>query len=150
VFSSQLPELLPVIQQNPEIGFTIAVMGWPTAVDAQGFAGWKQSLRELSECKNVRITVSAVEAVFGMHWQIAQVQPWIDTVFELFGTGRVMFGSHRPLSRLAQNFASPYEAYQEMTRDLSEAEQDAVFRWNAAEWFFGGLQSRNVRVPQRS
>lgn len=139
VFSSQLPELLPVIQQNPEIGFTIAVMGWPIAVDVQGFARWKQSLRELSECENVRITVSAVEAVFGMHWQIAQVQPWVDTVFELFGTGRVMFGSHRPISRLARNFTSPYEAYQEMTRDLSGAEQDAVFRLNAAEWFLKGL-----------
>lgn len=47
--------------------------------------------------RNVRIMVSAVEAVFGMHWQIAQVQPWVDTVFDLFGTGRVMFGSHRPI-----------------------------------------------------
>jgi predicted TIM-barrel fold metal-dependent hydrolase len=146
VFSSQLPELLAVIQQNPEIGFTVAVMGWPIAVDAQGFARWKQSLRELSECENVRITISAVEAVFGMDWQITQVQPWVDTVFELFGTERVMFGSHRPISRLARNFASPYEAYQEMTRDLSGAEQDAVFRRNAAEWFFGGLQSKNIRV----
>jgi predicted TIM-barrel fold metal-dependent hydrolase len=143
VFSSQLPELLPVIQMNPEIGFTIAVMGWPIAVDAQGFARWKQSLRELSECENVRITVSAVEAVFGMHWQIAQVQPWVDTLFELFGAGRVMFGSHRPISRLARNFASPYEAYQEMTCGLSQGEQDAVFRLNAAEWFLGGLRLRN-------
>src|SRR5882757_2307050 len=139
MFSSQLPELLPVVQQNPAIGFTIAVMGWPIAVDAQGFARWKQSLRELSACENVCITISAVEAVFGMHWQIAQVQPWVDTVFELFGTERVMFGSHRPISRLARNFANPYEGYQEMTRDLSSAEQDAVFRLNAAEWFFGRL-----------
>jgi predicted TIM-barrel fold metal-dependent hydrolase len=139
VFSSQLPELLPVIQQNPEIGFTIAVMGWPIAVDAQGFDHWKQSLRELSGCENVRITISAVEAVFGMEWQIAQVQPWVDTVFGLFGTERVMFGSHGPISRLARNFPSPYDAYQEMTSGLSTTEQDAVFRLNAAEWIFGGL-----------
>jgi predicted TIM-barrel fold metal-dependent hydrolase len=37
-FSSQLPAMLPVIQQNPETGFTIAVMGWPIAVDEQEFA----------------------------------------------------------------------------------------------------------------
>jgi predicted TIM-barrel fold metal-dependent hydrolase len=61
-----------------------------------------------------------------------------------------MFGSHRPISRLARNFPSPYEAYQEMTRGLSTTEQDAVFRLNVAEWFFGGLQGSNVRVPQRS
>jgi predicted TIM-barrel fold metal-dependent hydrolase len=143
VFSPQLPEMLPVIQQNPEIGFTVAVMGWPIAVAAQAFARWKQSLRELSECENARITISAVEAIFGMHWQIAHVQPWVDTVFELFGAKRVMFGSHRPISRLAQNFPSPYRAYQEMTKGLSETERDAAFRSNAVDWFFGGLRPKN-------
>jgi predicted TIM-barrel fold metal-dependent hydrolase len=139
VFSSQLTELLPVIEQHPEIGFTIAVMGWPIAVDEQAFGQWKQSARRLSECENVRITISAVEVVFGMEWQVAQVQPWVDTVFELFGTERVMFGSHRPISRLARNFRNPYVAYLEMARGLSTTEQDAVFRLNAAECFFGGL-----------
>ncbi|MGH9697672.1 MAG: amidohydrolase family protein, partial [Bryobacteraceae bacterium] len=119
--------------------FTIAVMGWPIAVIEQEFARWKKSLRELSACENIRITISAVEAVFGMHWQVAQVQPWMDTVFELFGAERVMFGSHRPISRLARNFSSPYDAYQEMARGLSQGEQDAVFLLNAAEWFFEGL-----------
>ncbi|MFL6429341.1 MAG: amidohydrolase family protein [Acidobacteriaceae bacterium] len=147
VFSSQLPELSTVIEENPEIGFTIAVMGWPSAVDREGFARWKDSLRALSACENVRIIVSGLECIFGMHWQIAQVQPWLDTVFELLGTERVMFGSHRPISRLAQNFQSPYEAYQEMTRGLQESEQDAVFRRNAAEWFLGGLQGKSVRAP---
>ena len=147
VFSSQLPELSTVIEENPEIGFAIAVMGWPVTVDCEGFARWKDSLRALSACENVRIIVSAVECIFGMQWQIAQVQPWMDMVFELFGTERVMFGSHRPISRLAQNFASPYDAYQEMTRGLPESEQDAVFRSNAAEWFFAGLPNKNVSVP---
>ncbi|HEX6495055.1 MAG TPA: amidohydrolase family protein [Acidobacteriaceae bacterium] len=147
VFSSQLPELTTVIEENPEVGFTIAVMGWPIAVDREGFTRWKDGLRALSACENVRILVSAVECIFGMRWQTAQVGPWMDTVFELFGTARVMFGSHRPISRLAQNFPSPYEGYQEMTRGFSESEQDAVFRRNAATWFFGGLQDKSVRVP---
>lgn len=139
VFSSQLPDLLEAIEGNPEIGFTIAVMGWPIAVDQEGLARWKHSLRALSARENVRVTISALEVVFGMHWRVAQAQPWVDTVFDLFGTERVMFGSHRPISRLARNFPSPYEAYQQMARGLSELEQHAVFRSNAAAWFFGGL-----------
>jgi predicted TIM-barrel fold metal-dependent hydrolase len=150
VFSSQLPEMLPVIQQQPETGFTIAVMGWPIAVDEQEFARWKKCLRELRACENVRITLSAVEAVFGMDWQVAQVQPWVDTIFDLFGIERVMFGSHRPISRLARNFPSPYEAYQKMTKRLSKVEVDAVFRLNAADWYFEGLQHKDVQVPDLS
>jgi predicted TIM-barrel fold metal-dependent hydrolase len=147
VFSSQLMDMLPVIRENPEIGFTIAVMGWPIAVDQQEFNRWRQSLAAISACENVRVTVSAVECVFGMQWRIAQAQPWIDAVFELFGTERVMFGSHRPISRLARNFASPYAAYRELTKGFSDAERDAVFRSNAAKWFFDGIRQKDVRVP---
>jgi predicted TIM-barrel fold metal-dependent hydrolase len=140
VFSPQLADLLPVIEANPEIGFTIAVMGWPATLDEHEFARWKHSLAAVSACENGRVTISAAECVFGMNWRVSEAQPWVDAVFELFGTERVMFGSHRPISRLARNFASPYEAYREMTKGLSEAERDAVFRLNAAEWFFGGLR----------
>ena len=99
VFSPQLPELLTVIQENPEIGFTVAVMGWPTPVSDEEFARWKQNLREIARCENVRLTISAVECIFGMEWEPRQARRWVETAIELFGTGRVMFGSHRPISR---------------------------------------------------
>ncbi len=71
-------------------------------------------------------------------------RPWVEAAIELFGTERVMFGSHRPISRLARKVASPYEVYAEWTRSLSETERDAVFRGNAARWFFDGLRTTNV------
>ncbi len=135
VFSGQLPDLLSVVRLNPGIGFTIAVMGWPQAVDNNGFTRWKQDLTALSVCDNTRIVISAVECIFGMQWTVPQAQPWVDTVFELFGTKRIMLGSHRPISGLSRSFASVYAGYEELTAGLSESEQDAVFRRNAAEWF---------------
>lgn len=144
VFSSQLPDLLPVVRENAEIGFTVAVMGWPISLDEEEFARWRESMAAIAACENVRITISALECVFGMDWGVAQARPWVDAALELFGTKRVMFGSHRPISRLARRIANPYEAYAELTRSLSEAERDAVFRGNAARWFFGG-RSESVR-----
>ena len=67
---------------------------------------------------------------------------------ELFGTKWVMFGGHRPISRLARRVAHPYAAHEEMTEGLSEAERDAVFRGNAARWFWGGRDRKKVRVPE--
>jgi predicted TIM-barrel fold metal-dependent hydrolase len=58
---------------------------------------------------------------------------------------RVMFGSHRPISKLARNVARPYAAYEE---GLSEAERDAVFRTNAARWFWQELDRGKVRSPE--
>jgi predicted TIM-barrel fold metal-dependent hydrolase len=59
-----------------------------------------------------------------------------------------MFGSHRPISRLARQVAHPYAAYEQMAVGLSEAERDAVFRENAARWFWGGLDRKKARGPE--
>lgn len=147
VFSPQLADLLPVIQENSEVGFTIAVMGWPSQIDAEGFAHWKASLADLRGYENVRITISGLECIFGMNWTVAQAQLWVHTVFDLFGTDRTMFGSHRPISRLATHVPSPHIAYEKMADCLSPSEQHAVFQRNAADWFFGELKSSNFRNP---
>lgn len=148
VFSPQLAELHTVIRENPETSFTVAVMGWPVRLDDTEFERWKRSLWEIAVCENVRVTISALECVFGMDWVPMKAHPWVEAVIELFGTERVMFGSHRPISLLAQRVAHPYAAYEEMTEGLSEAERDAVFRGNAARWFWGGLDRKKVRCPE--
>jgi predicted TIM-barrel fold metal-dependent hydrolase len=118
-------------------------MGWPVATDESEFTRWKQNLARISACENVRIVISAIECIFGMSWSLPKVQPWIETVFDLFGPTRTMFGSHRPICGLSASFPTPYTAYEMMSECLSTAERDAVFRLNAAEWFFGGLPLAN-------
>jgi predicted TIM-barrel fold metal-dependent hydrolase len=71
-----------------------------------------------------------------MNWSVAQVQPWIDTVLELFSPARMMCGSHRAISRLATDFPMPHVGYEKLVASLSPTEQDAIFRRNAKEWFF--------------
>ena len=139
VFSSQLPDLLTVVRLNPNIAFTIAVMGWPIDTDKHEFKRWRDSLADLSACENTRIVISALECIFGMAWSIEKARPWLQTVFELFGTERAMFGSHHPICGLSSTHPTPYPAYEAMTRGLSSSEQDALFHRNAADWFFSGL-----------
>lgn len=136
LFGLQLPSVLPVLQGNPDIPFAIAVMGWPLAIDSSSFARWKKDMKALSTCPNVHVMISAIECVFGMGWSIAEAQPWIDAVIECFGPGRMMFGGHRPICKLSTTFPEPYRAYEVLTAGLSVSEKDAVFRNNAAAWFF--------------
>jgi predicted TIM-barrel fold metal-dependent hydrolase len=139
VFAPQLDQLLGVVRRYPGIRFAIAVMGWPLDTDAPGFSCWRRSLEALSACPNSAIVISAIECIFGMDWSIARVQPWVDTIFELFGTGRVMLGSHRPICGLSSSCPDISPAHAALTAGLSEREQDAVFRKNAAAWYFTGV-----------
>jgi predicted TIM-barrel fold metal-dependent hydrolase len=150
VFSPQLPDLLTVVRLNPNIGFTIAVMGWPISTDKHEFTRWKQNLVDLSACENTRIVISASECIFGMAWSIEAVQLWVWAVFELFGPERTMFGSHHPICGLSSTHPTPYPAYEVMSAALSSSEQDAVFRTNAANWFFSGLSLPGAPASRRT
>ena len=146
MFAPQLADLRPVVEKNPELSFWIPVMGWPLDLGKSGFAQWKRDMQALRAYANVHIAVSALECVFGMDWAVADATPWVDTLFELFGAGRIMFGSHRPLCKLSRSFPNPYRAYEEFVGQLTAAEQDAVFRKNAAAWFFGGMKRQELGV----
>ncbi|NGX47426.1 MAG: hypothetical protein K1000chlam3_00799 [Chlamydiae bacterium] len=135
VFSHQLPDLTHVVQRNPEIQFTIALMGWPIDLSPVGFEKWKQDMKELSRCENTCVDISAIECIFGMQWTLEQISPWILETIEAFGANRTMFGSHLPISKLSCSFKKLYDAYFAITANFSSDEKESLFHRVAAEWF---------------
>lgn len=144
MFAPQLVDFRAVVEKTPDVSFWIPVIGWPLDLSRSGFVQWKQDMQALSEYPNVHITVSALECVFGMDWAVADAMPWIATLFEVFGAHRIMFGSHRPLCKLSRSFPNPYRAYDKFVAGLTASEQEAVFRRNAAAWFFGGMSVQSA------
>ena len=135
IFASQAPDLLRIVRLYPNIGFTLAVMGWPNDASEDAFVRWSRDVTALAACKNVVASISAVECIFGMNWKIEQVRRWILTLIDCFGPSRCMFGSHMPISTLSHGFAWLYDAYEVILAGFSEAERDRMFRTTAIEWF---------------
>ncbi|MGE0027226.1 MAG: amidohydrolase [Thermoleophilia bacterium] len=135
VFADQLPDMLEVVRLQPDIRFTVAVMGWPLDVTAEGRARWQRSVVALSRCENVSASISAVECVLGMDWTVDLARPWFETLIGGFGPDRCMLGGHLPISLLSRDHAALYDAYDALLSGLSPGEQDRVFRGTAAAWF---------------
>ena len=135
VFAHQLPELLDVVRLHPDIRFTMAVMGWPLDLTADGQARWRGDVAEISRCENVCASISAVECVLGRDWTVDAARPWVETIIEHFGPERCMLGSHLPISRLSYGFEPLYDAYDELLADLSPGDQDSLFGATATSWF---------------
>lgn len=148
VFAPQLACLAHVVRQEPEIGFTVAVLGWPLDPPQVGrwplgpreavpesFEHWRRDLAALARCPNTRLSVSATECIFGMAWTADQFRPWLLAAIDLFGPARIMLGSHLPICRLSHGFARLYATYRELLADFSIDEQDLMFRRVAADWF---------------
>jgi predicted TIM-barrel fold metal-dependent hydrolase len=135
VFSPQLIDLLTIVRQYPNVGFTLAIMGWPRHLDAMGFSKWWKDIKALSLCENAVVDISAIECIFGMDWTETKVAPWVLSLIEVFGPHRCMFGSHLPSTKLSHGFKPLYDTYQHLARNLSVSEQDQLFRTVATDWF---------------
>jgi predicted TIM-barrel fold metal-dependent hydrolase len=135
VFGHQLGDLIEVIRQHADIGFTIGVMGWPIDTSTQGFGRWRRDLSNLAACGNVCVDISALECVFGMQWRVEDVAPWVHALFESMGTSRCMFGSHLPVAKLSIGFAELYRRYEQLVEVCSAREIDELFYGVADRWF---------------
>lgn len=135
LFAPQLRDLPDVIRLYPDIGFALAVMGWPLDLGTSGFAQWRHDLKAVSRCGNVCIEIAAIECLFGMGWRQREVAPWILSIIDMFGPARCMFGSHMPIAGLSLGFDRLYDTYQEIVVDFSATERDRMFRGTAASWF---------------
>ena len=135
VFAPQLAGVLEVVRRCPQIGFTIAVMGWPTDLGPNAYARWETDMRAISLCDNTCASISAVECIFGMNWNEAQVKPWIMSIVQMFGPKRCMFGSHMPIDALSHGFDRLYDTYERIVAEFSHDERDSMFRTTARNWF---------------
>lgn len=133
VFSPQLWDLVPVTAAYPDIQFVLPVMGWPIDLTDDGRKDWKRALAALSVCANIALKIFGMECIFGIHWTVPQVRPWILEAIELFGPGRCMFASHMPLCTLACSIQQLYEAYFEIIADFSVSEKSQLMHDTAAK-----------------
>ena len=134
IFAPQVPDLIKVIQLYPNIGFTIALMGWPLYISDEGYQLWVKDIKQLSQCKNICVGISAIECIFGMDWTLEQITPWILSAIEIFEQ-RCMFGSHMPIANLSCSFTDLYTAYEKIIAGFSLAEKENLFHRVATNWF---------------
>lgn len=132
VFSPQLRDFAALAAAQPDIQFILPVMGWPIDLTAEGQAAWQLGLAAAAACPNVAVRIFGMECIFGIHWTVLQIRPWILRTIDIFGPGRCMFASHLPISNLAGGCERLYDAYLEVIADFSSAEKRQLLHDTAA------------------
>jgi L-fuconolactonase len=73
------------------------------------------------------------------NWRAEDFRPYLDVVFEAFGTERLMFGSDWPVCLLAGTYKDVKQLTEDYVRDLPGREWNNIFGLNAARFY--GLRS---------
>jgi predicted TIM-barrel fold metal-dependent hydrolase len=127
IFATQLAGLTSVARNFPDLRFILPLMGWPIDLTEQGFHAWRSDMATLARCENVAVKIFGAECIFGLHWTVAQIHPWVLATIELFGPARCMFASHMPIAALSRPIQDVYKAYEEIVEGFTSPERRCLF-----------------------
>ena len=125
-----LSEAARLAADFPNTQIIVNHTGLPGDRSPAGIVHWKRAMTVLAACPNVSVKVSGLGEA-GRPWTIEANRDIVRTVIDLFGPERCMFASNFPVDSLCASFATIFGGFREIVRDLSVAEQGALFRDNA-------------------
>ena len=135
IFPHQLGAALELVRSFPDQKFVIDHLAKPYIKDGF-FAGWAVLMREIGKYGNVFCKVSGIvtEADFNQ-WTYEQIVPYLEVVFEAFGTDRTMFGSDWPVCLVAASYQEVKGIVERFTANFTKKEQAQIFGENGARFY---------------
>jgi L-fuconolactonase len=133
VLRQQLPSAIGLVDRNSNLTMVLDHIGKPN-IAWNELEPWRQNIRELARRPQVYCKISGMvtEADF-LHWDEAQLQPYLDAVLEAFGPERLIFGSDWPVSRVAIGYVEWVELVDRFASCLSVTERDSLFSGSATK-----------------
>ncbi len=122
---AMLDDLLRLTDRVPDLRFVIDHLPFDPPAEASAREAFHRALRELGQHPVVYVKVSSVLRRKGSKapTELSAYRPALDELWEVFGPGRLIYGSNWPVSDLV----APYDAVLRVVREYFTAKgQDAV------------------------
>jgi L-fuconolactonase len=135
IYPRQLPAALELVTAVPEQRFVIDHLAKPE-IKAGRTKEWEAQIRAIAQNSNAYCKVSGIvtEADWDA-WRNENFAPYLDVVFEAFGTDRLMFGSDWPVCLVAASYAQVVEIVDKYVDANAPAAKQKIFGENAARCY---------------
>jgi L-fuconolactonase len=135
LYPRHLPLAVEVVKRFPEQPFVLDHISKPL-IKEHKLAPWDTDIRGLAKFENVYCKISGmVTEADWQQWRPADFKPYLDIVFESFGTNRIMVGSDWPVCTLAASYSQVMEMATDYVRQLSKDEQEHIWSVNAVQFY---------------
>ena len=132
IFPIHLANTIELARRFPDQLFVVDHIAKPGIRNGE-IEGWKISMSVLASFENVYCKISGmVTEADWKNWRQEDFIPYLDTIVELFGTTRIMYGSDWPVCTLAGSYADTYGIVKGYFDRCSAAERDDFYGLNAA------------------
>jgi L-fuconolactonase len=135
-YPRHLPHVLRALDEVPNLRAIVDHVSKPSIADKKT-EGWAQDIARVAQHEQVRCKISGmVTEANHDSWRLADLQPFVQHVFDSFGEDRVMFGSDWPVCLLAASYAEVLNALRTiLDGQLSDDGMAKVFGQNAVDFY---------------
>lgn len=136
IYPHQLPAAIELVERIPRQHFVLDHLAKPL-IRSGKISPWAEQIRLLAASPNVYCKLSGlITEADWRNWRQTDFRPYLDVVFDAFGTNRLMFGSDWPVCLLAAEYRGVKQLLADYLNDFPVEERDKIFGGNA-EKFYG-------------
>lgn len=135
IYPKQMPAALELMERVPDQRIVIDHIAKPP-IQTKQIASWAKHLRAMASSPVVYCKVSGLTTEAGWRsWRADEFKPYLDVVFEAFGTDRLLFGSDWPVCLLAGTYQRVKGLITDYIKELPDSQQDKVLGGNAERFY---------------
>jgi L-fuconolactonase len=135
IYPHQLKEAFAFAKSLPNVRFVLDHLAKPF-IKKGDIDNWKVDLNTLAQLPNVSCKVSGmVTEADWQNWSSADFVPYLDVVFEAFGTKRLMFGSDWPVCLVASEYSQVKTLVTDYLASFSVNEREDIMGGNAVRFY---------------
>ncbi len=136
IYPKQLPAARELVEKLPEQKFVIDHLAKPDIKNETNSKEWAGHIWEIAKNPNVYCKVSGmVTEADWRAWRPEGFKPYLDIVFEAFGSDRLLFGSDWPVCLVAASYKQVVGIVDEYSSDRPETERNKIFGENAIRFY---------------
>ncbi len=135
IFPSQLTAAIALVKKFPNQKFVIDHMAKPE-IKLGKIEKWQKHIKTIAQYPNVYCKISGMTTEADWkHWSTKDFYAYLDVVFEVFGTNRIMYGSDWPVCLLAATYKEQLQILETYIKTLSIDEQIKIMGTNAVGFY---------------
>jgi len=135
ILEKQLPAAAELVSRFPNHRFVLNHIGKPK-ISYTLLEPWKSLISELAEYPGVYCKISGmVTEVDWRNWQNEDFRPYLDTVFEAFGSKRILYGSDWPVCTVAASYKDVFNIVNDYIEQFSPDDKNKIMGENATRLY---------------
>jgi L-fuconolactonase len=135
-----LQHLPRLIERHPNLPIVIDHAAKPE-IAAGHHDSWRRDMAVIAGFDHVHCKFSGLITEAAMGAGLDAIRPYAETLLELFGPHRLIFGSDWPVLTTHRDYATWWDWVHRLTAGLSKLEQEAIFGVNACAFYRLGLNA---------